>query len=329
MDSKAPFFDGTYWDYCLHIAPDCFHVFPDEMVDVDFDTLNEKRNILEWRCMEDERSYYVEYISLEAVNILLESALDPDILTEYTVRLENDELERLRTCRLVMDEAPDRFDQHVKDPCYRMRGRSVTEEQAFDVIRRTDSHIRSLFYGSHPHQVVMYRGHFQNDWTDPRSRWRHGWMHPNGIVGKNGNGSPDRLRTFLTLLEELLGYQKAFPFLDLAAAISCQDLDPEDQIRSLDRGSVIELAKIGWDLRGFPKFFDTVAYGIRLDGNTIEFLRKDRALETYQEYETLYGAPDSSIYTQGCQTELKTGAFDAASYLQRCIASFDQENDRT
>lgn len=33
MDSKAPFFDGTYWDYCLHVAPDCFHVFPDGMVD--------------------------------------------------------------------------------------------------------------------------------------------------------------------------------------------------------------------------------------------------------------------------------------------------------
>ncbi len=42
MESTVPFFDGTYWEYCTHIMPDCFHVFPGGMVDVDFDVLNEK-----------------------------------------------------------------------------------------------------------------------------------------------------------------------------------------------------------------------------------------------------------------------------------------------
>lgn len=45
VENTVPFFDGTCWECCTHIVPDCFHVFPDGMVDVDFDALNEKRYI--------------------------------------------------------------------------------------------------------------------------------------------------------------------------------------------------------------------------------------------------------------------------------------------
>lgn len=45
VENTVPFFDRTYWEYCTHIMPDCCHVFPGRMVDVDFDALNEKRDV--------------------------------------------------------------------------------------------------------------------------------------------------------------------------------------------------------------------------------------------------------------------------------------------
>ncbi len=167
----------------------------------------------------DKQSRYVEYVCLETVYLLLESAL-----TEYTVRLESDELERLRICRLVMDEVPEKFDAFVRRPYYRMRGKPVTEEQAFEVIRRTERCVCPLFYNSHPYEVVS-NCHFKNWWLDPHRFPAHcGWVHPNGIVGINNITA--QKPNFLELLTELLGYQKAFPALDFKAAITSWNEHP-------------------------------------------------------------------------------------------------------
>lgn len=167
----------------------------------------------------DKQSRYAGYVCLETVYLLLENAL-----TECTVRLESDELERLRTCRLVMDEVPEKFDAFVRWPYYRMRGKPVTEEQEFEVIRRTERCVCPLFYNSHPYEVVS-NCHFKNWWLDPHRFPAHcGWVHPNGIVGINNITA--QKPNFLELLTELLGYQKAFPALDFKAAITSWNEHP-------------------------------------------------------------------------------------------------------
>ena len=119
----------------------------------------------------DKQSRYAGYVCLETVYLLLENAL-----TECTVRLESDELERLRTCRLVMDEVPEKFDAFVRWPYYRMRGKPVTEEQEFEVIRRTERCVCPLFYNSHPYEVVS-SCYFKNWWLDPHHFPAHyGWV---------------------------------------------------------------------------------------------------------------------------------------------------------
>ncbi len=313
MEGATPFFDGTYWDYCIRTAPDCFHVFPDGSVDVDFDKLNEEMAAFYRKGL--SYIHCAEHTELEAVHAILENTLPADILTQYTVRLERDELERLRTNRLVLDGAPDKFKALVKYPYYRMRGKPVTEGQAFEVIRKTDVYIRSHFSQSHSCHAdeLVHSFHFGNGWFNPyRYPERYGWVHPNGMIGIDS--ITGKWPTFLELLTELLGYQKAFPFLDFTAAITWWDENPHDELR----GGTTQGNEASQE---YPGFLDNVQYGIRLDGNSVEFLGRDRAIKTYREYEALYGDADFHVYVpELCRS--KTCPFDMESYYRRCIAAF-------
>lgn len=311
MTKYNAFFEGTYWDYCIRTIPDCFHIFPDGEVDVDFDKLNEKRDIFRWDVIGSAEC--AESTSLEIVHTILKNVLFAGIWPEYIVRLEKGELERLRTHRLVMDEAPNEFDSSVRRPYYRMRGKPVTEEQAFDVIRKTDMHIGFNLPRSHSHQLV-HSCHFKNWWFDP-GHVRYGWIHPNGMVGINS--ITDKYPTFLELLSELLDYQKAFPFLDFAAAITWWDEKPYYKL-SGDKEQQDEVS------RQYPDFLENVEFGIHLDGKTIEFLGRDRAIAAYQKYEALYDSPNISTYIP----ELNASHFyNAEAYFQRCLAAFKRDKD--
>lgn len=312
-EKAMPFFDGSYWDYCIRTASDCFYIFSDGAVDVDFDKLNEKRRLFCQGRVGYSRSN--GHIALEIVSAILENTLPADIVTQYTVRLERGELERLRTCRLILDEAPDKFDSLVKYPYYRMRGKPVTENQAIEVIRKTDFYIHSQFFQSrscHASELVSSY-HFRNCWFNPQHYSAHyGWVHPNGTVGINS--VTGKWPTFLELLEELLGYQKAFPFLDFVAAFTWWVENPHYELWG-GNAQEDEVSK------QYPDFLDNVQYGVRLDGHAIEFLGRNRAVETYQEYEAPYGDSDFSVYIpESCRG--KTCPFDMDAYYLRCIAAF-------
>lgn len=295
---KRPFFDGTYWEYCIRTAPDCFHIFPNGTVDVDFDLLNEKKAVFfqkgtgpEWRA---------EHTSVEAVSVILENVLPCDIWAKYTVRLEDAELERLRTCRLVLEEAPDKFDSFDKYPYYQLRGKPVTENQAFEMIQGTS--------GSN---------HFSNYWLEHRHPYPYGWVHPVGLIGINSN--MHKYPTFPELMDDLLRFQRDFPFLDFAAAIAWEADNP----RYEDLGSTPREDEL---YKKQQRFLDNVWYGIRLDGSTIEFLGKERAVETYQKYEALYGDSDFGIYVpELCWSKEISRGLDIEAYLRRCTAALDLE----
>lgn len=215
MKKEPPFFDGTYWDFCIRTAPDCFHIFQDGAADIDFDRLNEK--IDESQPTEVPYAKSVECISLNIVYTILRNIFPADIPTENIVRLENDELQRLRTSRLFIEEPPGKYDSFVKRPYYRMRGKPVTKEQAFDVIRKSDA---SIVLNSRPSEEFINSTHFTNTRMEKSPfSMRFRWMHPNGIVGIN-YWFTYKWPEFLELLDDLLQYQSAFPFLDFTAAIT-------------------------------------------------------------------------------------------------------------
>lgn len=114
------------------------------------------------------------------------------------------------------------------------------------------------------------------------------------------------------MLDELLGLQRAFPFLDLVVAFTFWAERPESAQTAT--GYIEETLGL------YPKFLEDVTCGVWLHDNAIEFLGKERAVEKYAQYDRLYSHPDFRVYVP--ESPVGKGFYDYPNYLRRCIASF-------
>lgn len=76
-------------------------------------------------------------------------------------------MEKLQDIRVIIDPEVARIDFDVRRPYFRMRGRPVTEEQAFDIIRWTDNFFRWDMYDYHLKDLVSDRFLLDNVWYSP------------------------------------------------------------------------------------------------------------------------------------------------------------------
>lgn len=142
--SKGPWIDMSFWDFCSYKAPGSVYTFPEGEADVNFDVIEEKQNTLRNTLFWYDYDRSDEYVSLGAARLILENVFPPDVIACGVIRLEAEGLECLRNCRICLDDPPGEFDLVVKYPYYRMRGRPVSKEQAFEIIRKTDRSINHL-----------------------------------------------------------------------------------------------------------------------------------------------------------------------------------------
>jgi len=298
----------TYWEYCVRSVPDCIHSFPGGEVDVDFNGISEKLELLS-RNAENRYRPGMEYVSIAAAQLIFTSIFPSDVPDFGVVRLEPEELERLRTLRIVLDAPPDEFGTVARRPYYRMRGKPVTEEQALEVIRKTDMGL-SFSTRSKFEEEPICTLHFKNWWFDKHHYpAEYGWAHPDGTIGINS--ITDKHPTFLELLEVLLDYQKAFPVLDLIAALTWWDESPY-------------IEPISEEICPYPNFLENIVFGVCVNSGSIEFLDKERAAERYQAYDRLYSDPDFRVYVpELCGARCRIRADEA--YYQRCIAAYGSE----
>lgn len=91
-------------------------------------------------------------------------------------------MEKLQDIQVIVDPEVAGMEFSVRQPYFRMRGRPVTEEQAFDIIRRTDHffcHDMRL-YGKYPMEGVLddkwvwCNAVLHNDWCFGRISKRAG-----------------------------------------------------------------------------------------------------------------------------------------------------------
>lgn len=109
-------------------------------------------------------------------------------------------------------------------PYYQMRGKPVTEQQAFEIIRRCDS---SFYYDDelapytpkeneipvnpeHISSWLFMENHFPNG---------YGWCYPDGLIGTNGICG--RYPTTLELVTDFIAMMYRFPYLDAVWAFTC------------------------------------------------------------------------------------------------------------
>ena len=175
----------------------------------------------------------------------------------------------------------DSFVDMEKHPYFRMRGKRVTKEQAFDIISRESVDKRNHFIKraeniieeSHALQFTEIKLHHTS-----RFDWIRSWIDPDGAVGETNYCAwkyPDGLR----LMEEHMLNAKRYPFLKYVIvytmhdAVSREDLYYEDGIfHDIED-------RIFWG--GFE-------YALWVHDGGVERVDRDKAKELYEEYQSEY-----------------------------------------
>ena len=175
----------------------------------------------------------------------------------------------------------DSFVDMEKHPYFRMRGKRVTKEQAFDIISRESVDKRNHFIKraeniieeSPALQFTEIKLHHTS-----RFDWIRSWIDPDGAVGETNYCAwkyPDGLR----LMEEHMLNAKRYPFLKYVIvytmhdAVSREDLYYEDGIFHDIEDTI---------------FWGGFEYALWVHDGGVERVDRDKAKELYEEYQSEY-----------------------------------------
>lgn len=205
----------------------------------------------------------------------------------------------------------------TRRPYYRLRGHKVTEEQAFEIIARTD---RTFDYieDKQTGRKICLEKHVET--FDLQNRWfinnivprYSGWCHPDGTIGTNGiTGKYPDLSELLSVLCILIN---AFPYIDFVWAITDWNEIPDrcwDALYDEDSEDSEE------DSENYPDFIEHIDIAFHVHDKKIEILTGEQAVEIYTEYNKKYGG-DEKRFTESYYDELGESPVDI-NYLKRCL----------
>lgn len=276
--------------------------------------------------MDECGNAYVDYAkagsisdtSLEWVLERLDGVVD--IIQDDTYFIYKDVYEKYAEYEVIISD-----DNRVKNyksprrPYYRMRGKPVTREQAFDIIRRTDNFFGVYVDDINRHKDFIGGMNFDN-WLIMQNHYPqgYGWIHADGTVGSNA--ITQKYPTIEEYVTEWSKYLVAFPYLDLVVAVTGFNENP------------------GWfELNGkddsqfyLPEFddvfYDSIDVGIYVHDKKIEILNKRDTIKKYKEYDKLYGRPrekfEPEYYGRNNISQIDE------KYLRKCIESYGLDSDK-
>lgn len=278
--------------------------------------------IFEYLLCNGEGSIYTD----ECGNAYAENITDIDFFEEF-VRVDynsyfipKDLYEKYSEIDIIITEDESILEvSDVRRPYYRMRGVPVTEEQAFEIIRRTDNFFRFEIEPISFHADYIGGVNFDN-WLIMKNHYPngYGWIHVDGTVGGNAitQKYPDITEFILEWFRNLL----AFPYLDLIIAVTYWDENPPEV--KFDENERALFRTAAYD----KYFYDAILLGIYVHDRKIEILGKKDTIVRYREYDALYGNPrekfDPEYYMENKITQVDP------AYLRRCIEAYGLDPDR-
>ena len=175
----------------------------------------------------------------------------------------------------------DSFVDMEKHPYFRMRGKRVTKEQAFDIISRESVDKRNHFIKraeniieeSHALQFTEIKLHHTS-----RFDWIRSWIDPDGAVGETNYCAwkyPDGLR----LMEEHMLNAKRYPFLKYVIVYTMHDARMREDLYDVDG--------IFHDIDD-TVFWGGFEYALWVHDGGVERVDRDKAKELYEEYQSEY-----------------------------------------
>lgn len=208
---------------------------------------------------------------------------------------------------------------NIRRPYYRMRGRNVTKEQAFDIIRRTDNFFRSYVDDIWHHKDFISCYNFDN-WLIEQNHFPkgYGWIHVDGTVGVNT--ITQRYPTLDEMVAEWVKKLVAFPYLDLVIAVTGWDEVPFEVLT--DEQADWLFRNGGYD----DEFLNAIVAGICVHDKKIEILDKKDTIKQYKKYNSLYGQPGEKFEPEYYEKRHMNQV--DLSYLKKCIESYDLNADK-
>lgn len=269
-------------------------------------------SLVEFRLFENNIGSYMEIDDYDKDEYYYLERAEYDRLCKYNIVVPDRESGGANTINpneftiIIPDSV--RYDTDVRRPYYRMRGKPVTKEQAFDIIRRTDRFFDYNDLVSEPVYSLNTSINLILPNFYPRGM---GWCHPDGIIGENSiTGKYPDLKEYV---EEWLSKLEAFPYLDLIIAVTKWDEIPDDCWKKVfdDDRRDFELAEYD------EEFYEAIEHGIWVHDKTIQILTPNEAVEKYKEYDALYGK-DRDRFRDDYYDKNEIYEIDA-DYLRHCI----------
>lgn len=209
----------------------------------------------------------------------------------------------------------------IRRPYFRLRGKPVTQEQAFDIIRRTDSLFRFMEI-VHESDTFLSSFNFSNSILEKRDFTnRYGWVHPDGFIGINDTPT-EKYPELYEFVIEWVRYLAEFYYLDIMIAFTCWEEVPPAVLKS-PKYDLLET----WEYNNAydEKFLKAIVFGIHVHDDKVEILNRKDARIKYQEYNHLYGTQRERFVVDYCADN---GIFEAdLEYAKRCIASYGLDAD--
>lgn len=251
---------------------------------------------------------------------------------------DNEELpEWMEKITVIMDTDTNlEYGEARRNYC-RLRGKPVTPEQAFDVIRRTDLLFTVGRYNITHNDWYDYVGSYNicNDWFGNNSIHNeyYGWMHPKGTVGNNFKSHKNPAP--IEFISEMAWLLNKFPYLDMILAITDWDEMPQyvwdylDDCYADENYEEICVTEEEWNRKheeqtkimkteNYDGFYDNIRFGVWIHNNTIEILNGNNAARKFKEYEDKYGVEDKLFYTHDYHGDKGVSPCDK-EYRKRCV----------
>lgn len=254
---------------------------------------------------------------------------------------------------VYFDSGTENWNTNTRRPYYRLRGKRVSEEQAFEVIRRCDTFFTW--------ELGMFDNYFRchgeaidsinfNMWWFDSSHYpdKFGWVHPNGIVGINA--ITQKYPNVYELVDEWVELAREFCFLDLVVVITDWDercleyQNAFDKIwndRYPENGEAISDEEYDRRMReitftNFERhdclrpnsdktFESSIDVGVWVHNGTVEIMEHKRAYEKYLEYERLYEEPDPRIYMSKYYRTFQPDIV-TREYLYKCLRTYGTDD---
>ena len=217
-----------------------------------------------------------DYDSVE--RSLLDSLIgfDNEYNNDEKLSIPGNVINRILELDIEIDESLIDWDSYVRRPYYQMRGKRISEEQAFEIIRRTDNFFKSTYEISKILKDFVAIKTIDN-WIIARNHipFGYGWVHKNGIVGCNA--ITQTYPNMAELFTDMLNLTVNFPYIDLVVGITEFNEVPYENM----------------DLDGFCNNIDIL---VQISRNKLKFIKGDKASKIYKEYVKKYEESDTSIY---------------------------------